>query len=116
MNREVNQYIDKINQNWQTDVCKHLRKAILQTLPDAEELLQYGKPHYKKEGKFICTYGFAKAWVNFTIFNAKSLKEQKDLFEPADGSDRRTIKIHEGQKIDYSLLAKTLLQAAKTLN
>jgi hypothetical protein len=115
MNKEVTLYVDNIDQKWQTDVCKHLRKTILQSFPGMEELLQYGKPHYKKEGKFLCNYGLAKAWVNFTIFNAKTLKTPKDLFEPGDGSDRKTVKIREGQKMDYDLLAKLLLQAAATL-
>jgi hypothetical protein len=112
MNPEVTQYIDKIDQNWQTDTCMHLRETVLQSVPAVEELLQYGKPHYKKDGKYVCTYSTAKAWVSFTLFNAASLETPEGLFEPGDNPDRRTIKIREGQKTDYDLLAKLLQQAA----
>jgi hypothetical protein len=74
MNQEVTQYIENIDQKWQTDVCNGLREMILQSVPEIEELLQYGKLHYKKDGKFICTYNTAKAWVSFTLFNAASLR------------------------------------------
>jgi hypothetical protein len=115
MNEEVTQYIDKIDQKWQTDTCKHLRKTILQSVPGVEEFIQYGKPHYKKGGKFVCTYNTAKAWVSFTLFNAASLKVPNGLFEPGDNSDRRTIKIREGQNTNYVFLATLLQQAADSL-
>lgn len=114
MNQEVTQYIDKINQKWQTETCTHLRGAILQSVPGVEELLQYGKPHYKKNGKYVCAYNTAKAWVSFTLFNAGSLELPEGLFEPGDNDDRKTIKIHEGQDMDSSILAKLLQQAATT--
>ncbi len=116
MNQEVIQYIDKIDQKWQTDTCKHLSETILQSVPGVEELLQYGKPHYKKDGKFVCTYNTANGWVSFTLFNAKSLEVPEGLFEPGDNPDRRTIKIREGQNTDYNLLAKLLQQASNSLS
>ena len=112
MNEEVTQYIGKIDQNWQTDTCNHFRETILQSIPAVEELLQYGKPHYKIGGKYLCTYSIAKAWINFTLFNAASVDAPEGLFEPGDNPDRRTIKIREGQNTDYNLLAKLLQQAA----
>jgi len=111
MNEEVTQYIDKIDQKWQTDTCKHLREMVLQSVPGVEELLQYGKPHYKKDGTFVCTYNTAKVWVSFTLFNAASLEAPEGLFEPGNNSDRKTIKITEGQHTDYLLLAKLLRYA-----
>src|SRR5947209_224162 len=76
MNQEVTQYIEKIDQKWQADVCKHLRETVLQSIPGVEELLQYGKPHYKKDGKFISTYNTAKAWVSFTLLTQRSSKHR----------------------------------------
>jgi hypothetical protein len=112
MNQEVTQYIGKIDQKWQKDTCKHLSETILQSVPEVDELLQYGKPHYKKNGKYVCTYNTAKAWVSFTLFNAASLEAPDGLFEPGDNPDRKTIKILEGQHIDYNLLSKLLQQAS----
>lgn len=112
MNQEVTQYIENIDQKWQADVCKHLREVVLQAVPGVEELLQYGKPHYKKDGKYVSTYNTAKSWISFTVFNAVSLEAPEGLFETGGTPDRRTIKIREGQKTDYDLLAGLLQQAA----
>ncbi|MDB4902565.1 MAG: hypothetical protein JWQ63_1846 [Mucilaginibacter sp.] len=116
MNQEVTQYIENIEQKWQADTCKHLRETVLQSVPGIEEALQYGKPHYKKNGKYVCTYNTAKAWVSFTLFNAASLEAPEGLFEPGDNPDRKTIKIREGQNTDYNLLAKLLQQASASLS
>jgi hypothetical protein len=112
MNQEVNQHIEKIDQKWQADVCTHLRETVLRSVPAVEELLQYGKPHYKKDGKYVCTYSTAKSWISFTVFNAASLEAPEGIFEPGGTPDRRTIKIREGQNTDYDLLAGLLQQAA----
>ena len=112
MNEEVNQYLENIDQKWQTDVCTLLRETVLQAVSGVEELLQYGKPHYKKNGKYVCTYSTAKSWINFTVFNVASLEAAEGLFEPGGTPDRRTIKIREEQKTDYDLLAGLLQQAA----
>lgn len=114
MNQEVTQYIENIEQKWQADTCKHLRETVLQSVLGIEEALQYGKPHYKKNGKYVCTYNTAKAWVSFTLFNAGSFQIPGELFEPGDNPDRKTIKIREGQDMKYSILAKLLQQAAAT--
>jgi len=112
MNQEVTRYIENTDQKWQADVCKRLRETVLQSVPAVEELLQYGKPHYKNGGKFLSTYNTAKAWVSFTLFNAATLEAPDGLFEPGDNPERRTIKIREGHTTDYELLARLLQQAA----
>ncbi|MDB5142451.1 MAG: hypothetical protein JWQ66_1164 [Mucilaginibacter sp.] len=110
MNQEVTQYIENIDQKWQTEICKHLRETVLQSVPGVEELLQYGKPHYKKDGKYVCTYSTAKGWISFTLFNAAFLEVPDGLFEPGANPDRKTIKIREEQHADCTLLAKLLQQ------
>jgi hypothetical protein len=98
------------------DTCTHLRKIVFQSAPGVEELLQYGKPHYKKDGKFVCTYNTAKAWVSFTLFNAGSLEVPDGFFEPGNNPDRKTVKITEGQNTDYNLLAKLLQHASDSIS
>jgi hypothetical protein len=112
---EVTTYIQNIKQAWQAEVCTQLRHTISQAVPDAEERIQYGKPHYRKNGKYLCVLGTAKGWVSFTIFNATSLETPAGMFESSDTGDRKTIKISEGQPVDSELLSKLLRQAAKTL-
>jgi hypothetical protein len=115
MNQEVTAYIDKINLPWQAEICKSIRQTINQSIPDVTERIQYGKPHFLKNGKYACVLGTAKGWVSFTIFNATDLKAPDGMFE-ADGSpERKTMKIRDGQAVDYDLLAKMITQAASSL-
>ncbi len=117
-NQEVTDYINNLNdkpkQEWQTEVCTQLRQTVLQAIPDADERLQYGKPHYRKNNKYAAVIGTAKGWVTFTIFNAAAVEAPQDFFEAGD-PDRKTIKILEGQTVDYALLGEYLTQAASTL-
>ena len=113
-NEVVTEYIQKINLPWQADICTRLDQTIEQAIPGVEERIQYGKPHYLKNGKYACVVGTAKGWVSFTIFNAKALEAPDGYFEPGD-PDRKTIKIREGQAVDYDQLGKYVQQAASTI-
>jgi hypothetical protein len=112
---EVTEYIQKIKLDWQAEVANLLRETVAKTVPEAEERIQYGKPHYRKNGKYLCVLGTAKGWVSFTIFNATDLQTPDGLFESSDTGDRKTIKILTGQTVDSDMLGKLLQQAAKTL-
>jgi hypothetical protein len=116
MNQQVTDYIQKLsekpNQAWQIEVCNQIRQIVHQAIPDIEERIQYGKPHFLKQGKYAGVLGTAKAWVTFTIFNAQTLEAPEGFFE-ADGSpERKTIKVRDGQTVDYNLLAALIKQAA----
>jgi hypothetical protein len=111
MNQEVTGYIQKISQAWQADVCNRIRQIVHQSIPEVQERIQYGKPHFLKNGKYACVLGTAKGWVSFTIFNAEALVAPDGFFE-AGGADRKTIKILQNQAVDYELLATLVQQAA----
>lgn len=76
MNQEVTDYIKK-NKPWQVEVCESLRKMIHKTIPDVEERLQYGKPHYLKDGHYAAVIHVAKDKISFMIFNASKIEEIK---------------------------------------
>lgn len=115
MNPEITAYIDTIDQPWKAETCNQLRQVIHRAVPDAEERMQYGKPHYKKNGKYVCLFSTAKSWVSFTIFNAQTLQAPDGFFELGGSPDRKTIKIGEGRAVDYDLVATLLQEAAQTL-
>src|SRR5437868_3258113 len=98
MNQEVTDYINKLNskpnQEWQVEVCNRLRQTVYDSIPQVDERLQYGKPHYRRDGKYACVITTAKGWVTFTIFEADSLTAPDGFFEPGDPS-RKTIKIRD---------------------
>lgn len=114
MNPEVKQYIQKL-QKWQIEVCESLRKVITDTIPGVEERLQYGKPHYLKNGHYACVIHAAKDKVSFMIFNATELEEVKGFFKSMSGPERKTATITEGQKVDYKQLSALLKKASKSL-
>ena len=116
MNQEVTEYINKLNekagQEWQAEVANQLRQIAQKAIPDFTERIQYGKPHFLKNGKYAAVLGTAKGWVTFTIFNAKALEAPEGFFEAGD-PDRKTVKILKDQEVDYNLLGKLLKQAAQ---
>jgi len=113
MGHEVTDYISTLKQAWQIPVCSKLREVVLQAIPGATERIQYGKPHFLKNGKYACVISPSKAAISFTIFNASSL--DNPIFEPGDSPERKTIKIKDGQSVDYALLGTLIQQAAAGL-
>lgn len=114
MNKEVTDYIQKLPK-WQVDVFESLRKLIYKTIPAVEERLQYGKPHYLKNGHYACVVHAAKDKVSFMIFNAGKLEEIKGFFKSMSDANRKTATITEGQKVDYTQLAGFLKKASASL-
>ncbi len=114
MNPDVTAYIENIKLDWQIEIARRINEVVHEAIPDVTERLQYKKPHYLKNGKYAAVLGTAKGWVSFTIFNAKDVEVPEDLFEAGD-PDRKTIKILEGQEVDYELLGQILQQASSTL-
>jgi len=114
MSQEVTDYIGNLGQAWQTEVCQSLYQMVHRAIPEVAERLQYGKPHYLKDGTYACVLSAPKGAVTLTIFNAAALDAPEGLFEPGP-PERKTIKIREGQAVDYDLLAKLLQQAANAM-
>ena len=115
MSQGITDYIAKRNPQWQADICMRLNQVVHEALPEVEERIQYSKPHYLKQGKYLAVLGTAKGWVSFTIFNATNLEVPDGLFESSETGDRKTIKIREGQAVDYDLMTKLVREAAVTL-
>jgi hypothetical protein len=113
MNQDVTAFIEKINHPWQIEVSKRLRQLVHQSLPDVEERIQYGKPHFLKNGKYAAVITPSKDAVSFMIFNIGDLELPKGLFDGPP--ERKWIKIRDGQSTDYELLAKILVQASSSL-
>ena len=114
MNQDVTTYIQKLPQ-WQIDVCEQLRKMIYETIPDVQERIQYGKPHYLKNGHYACVVMAAKDKVSFMLFNALEIVEIKGLLKSATSPERKTATLTEGMDVDYALLSGLLAQTSATL-
>ena len=114
MNPEVTEHIENI-QPWQAEICNAIRDRIHQSLPDVQERLQYKKPHFLKDGKYLAVLSPAKAQVSLTVFNATELDAPDGVFEADGPPQRKTVKIKDGQEVDYDLLGRLVAQAASTL-
>jgi hypothetical protein len=114
LNPEVTDFIANVKVDWQQGICGQLRDIVHQSIPDAVERIQYGKPHFLKNGKYACVLGTAKGWVSFTIFNATEIDGPDGFFE--DGPpERKTVKFKQGQAVDVAVLGEMIKQAASGL-
>jgi len=113
MNQEVTDFIESIEAPWQQELCGRLRGMVHEAVPDIAERMQYRKPHFLKNGKYAAVITTAKQHVSFTIFNAAGLDLPADRFEGPP--ERKTVKIADGQDVDFELLCSSLQQAAAAL-
>jgi hypothetical protein len=114
MNDKVTEYI-QTKAEWQQDVCGKLREMIVESVPDVEERLQYGKPHYLKNGSYAAVISVAKDKITFMLFNASELAEEKGFIRSLGEGERKAIDISQGQAVDYVRLAGLLKQTAAKL-
>ncbi|MGX5820962.1 DUF1801 domain-containing protein [Chitinophaga lutea] len=101
---------------WQAESGEAIRKMIHTVIPGVEERIQYGKPHYLKNGHYAAVIHAAKDKLSFMIFNATELPEVKGYFKSMSGGpDRKTATITEGQEVDVKQLGDWLKKASKAL-
>lgn len=111
VNQEVTDYINK-TQPWQVEVCEALRKMLFETIPSVEERLQYGKPHYLKNGSYAAVIHVSKDKISFMLFNASEVPEVKGFLRSMGNGDRKVVDIAEGQHLDYQQLANLTRQTS----
>lgn len=114
MNPEVTAFIAAIDTPWQSELAQRLHRLVREAIPDATERIQYGKPHFLKNGKYAAVLSPSKAALSFMIFNAAELEAPEGLFE-ADPPDRKTIKFKNGQTLDEELILRLIRQASEKL-
>lgn len=113
MSQEINEFIEKVKEPWQAQLCRELREVVHQAIPDVLERIQYNKPHFLKNKKYAAVISTSKDAVSFTIFNATDLELPEG---PFDGPpERKTIKFRNNQPIDGGMLTDLVRQAASTL-
>jgi hypothetical protein len=114
MNQQVTDYLAKAGA-WQAEIGERLRATVHSVLPDAEERLQYGKPHYLKNGKYAAVISIAKGKVSFMLFNASGIEPVNGFIRSMGNGERKTIDITEGQAVDYGKIGDLLRQASAGL-
>src|SRR5262245_62163917 len=107
--------------DWRGKTLAKVRKIIHEADPEIVEEVKWvkakspGTPVWSHEG-IVCTGETYKSVVKMTFAKGAALKDPSRLFNSSlDGSVRRAIDIHEGEKIDEAAL-KALIRAAVLLN
>ena len=102
--------------DWRGEMLGRLRALIKETDPEVvEEWKWRGVPVWSHDG-LICTGETYKSIVKMTFAKGAALADPSHLFNASlEGSTRRAIDLHEGEKINEKAL-KTLIRAAVTLN
>ena len=102
--------------DWRGQMLSRLRTLVKEADPEVvEEWKWRGVPVWYHDG-MICTGESYKNVVKMTFAKGAALKDPAGLFNSSlDGSTRRAIDFHEGEKIKEAAL-KTLVRAAVTLN
>jgi hypothetical protein len=102
--------------DWRGEMLGRLRALIKETDPEVvEEWKWRGVPVWSHDG-LICTGETYKSIVKMTFAKGAALADPSRLFNSSlEGSTRRAIDFHEGEKINEKAL-KTLIRAAVALN
>ena len=109
--------------DWRGETLARIRMLIQQADPEVVEEMKWRKPSNTMAGVpvwshagMICTGETYKNVVKMTFAKGASLEDPSGLFNSSlEGSTRRAIDFHEGDKIDEKAL-KVLIRAAVALN
>jgi hypothetical protein len=107
--------INELN-DWRGETLARVRALIKEADPEViEEWKWRGVPVWEHAG-IICTGETYKAIVKLTFAKGALLEDPSGLFNSSlEGTTRRAVDIHEGDKIDEKAL-KALIRAAVSLN
>ena len=102
--------------DWRGQLLAEIRALIKEAVPEVTEDWKWrGTPTWEHNG-IICTGETYKNAVKTTFAKGASLADPSGLFNSSlEGSTRRAIDFHEGDKLDRKAL-KALVQAAAALN
>ena len=102
--------------DWRGETLSKLRGLVKEADPEVvEEWKWRGVPTWYHDG-IICTGETYKSHVKMTFAKGAALKDPASLFNSSlEGSTRRAIDFHEGEKIDTKAL-KALIREAVALN
>jgi hypothetical protein len=102
--------------DWRGETLARVRSLIKEADPEAVEEWKWRGVPVWSHGGILCTGETYKAAVKLTFAKGAALADLSGLFNSSlEGSTRRAIDIHEGDRIDEEAL-KALIRAAVALN
>jgi hypothetical protein len=102
--------------DWRGKTLAKVRQIMHEADPEiVEEWKWRGVPVWSHDG-IVCTGEVYKNYVKMTFAKGASLQDPSGLFNASlEGNARRAIDIHEGDKVDETVM-KDLIRAAVALN
>ena len=102
-------------EGWRGETLARMRALILEADPEMTEEWKWSNPVWSHHG-IVCTGEAYKKAVKLTFARGASIPDPSRLFNSSlEGSTRRAIDIHEGEKIDAGAFKK-LVKAAVARN
>jgi hypothetical protein len=102
--------------DWRGETLARVRALIKETDPEAVEEWKWRGVPVWSHGGILCTGETYKTVVKLTFAKGAALEDPSGLFNSSlEGSTRRAIDIHEGDRIDEAAL-KALIRAAVAIN
>jgi len=102
--------------DWRGETLARVRSLIKEADPEAVEEWKWRGVPVWSHGGILCTGETYKAAVKLTFAKGAALEDPSGLFNSSlEGSTRRAIDIHGGDRIDEEAL-KALIRAAVALN
>ena len=102
--------------DWRGETLARVRALIKEADPEVVEEWKWRGVPVWSHGGIICTGETYKSVVKMTFAKGASLEDPSGLFNASlEGTTRRAIDFHEGDKIDANAL-KALVRAAVALN
>jgi uncharacterized protein YdhG (YjbR/CyaY superfamily) len=74
---DVDTYIDSLDASRQLSL-QQLRRIILETVPGAEETIQYNMPYYTYHG-MLCAFASQKHYMSFYLLNGEIVEQNRHL-------------------------------------
>lgn len=108
---EVTDYLAKARP-WQQEQAGRLRETVHRALPRVEEVFQYGKPHFRLDGRMVAVLHVAAAKVSFMVFDAGDVEPVPGLLRSLGAGDRKVVDLREGDTVDPALIADLLRRTA----
>ena len=73
----VDNYIDSLDEPRKTSL-QQLRRIILETVPEAEETMQYNMPYYTYHG-MLCAFASQKNYMSFYLLDGEIVEKNRHL-------------------------------------
>ena len=111
MGNEITDYIES-KQPWQSQVCAALRETVHRTLTGVEEVFQYGKPHFVRDGRNLAVVHVGKDKVSFMVFDAAGVEPVPGLLRSLGSGDRKVVDVRQDEDVDHDFIADVLCRTA----